>query len=95
MTFSWTVGPRHCRTTGNGVVQELWAIQTVIAQVVPGSKNSAGRHRLLIKVCASGLECGKISAGLGAHGGLQHRWTTAPAPGPVPTGAIRAERTIV
>ena len=60
--FTWSGQLR-----GNGMVQEVWAIQTVIAQAGPGSKGSTRTQRFPIKDSASGLECGKISAGCGVE----------------------------
>jgi hypothetical protein len=65
-------------------VQELWAIQTVIAQAEPGSKGSTGRHKRPMNDGASGLGCGKISAGIGAKDAPQERWTS--------TGSYRCPR---
>jgi len=58
--FTWSGQPR-----GNGIVQELWAIQTVITQAVPGCKSSAGRQKRLVNWPRIGLECGKIVANSG------------------------------
>ena len=60
--FTWSGQLR-----GNGMVQEVWAVQTVIAQAGPGSKGSTPTQRFPIKDSASGLDCGKISAGSGVE----------------------------
>jgi hypothetical protein len=71
----WAI-PRACRNAdftwsgqlgGSGTEDKLGSIRTVIAQAGPGIKGSKGGQRLSTNVGASGLACGRISAGSGQN----------------------------